>query len=105
MCWPSSEIVAGLVGGLLAIGGQIFVVWWQQRPQKKLDDDRKKTLKRLLDSTQHEWRKMETLQRVIGADRETTARLLVELGARGSTAQDDVWALIAKKPLPISTDD
>jgi len=31
-----------------------------------------------------DWRKLSTLFRVIGADRDTTTRLLIELGARGS---------------------
>ena len=31
-----------------------------------------------------EWRKLETLMRVIGSDDTTTKRLLLEIGARGS---------------------
>lgn len=48
------------------------------------------------------WRNMETLSRVIGCDRETTARLLIEIGARGSETENDVWAYIKDKPLPTS---
>ena len=45
---------------------------------------------------------MTTLSSVIGASREETARLLIELGARGNEKANgnDVWAFIINKPLP-----
>lgn len=50
-----------------------------------------------------EWRKLSTLSRVIGADADTTKRLLIELGARGSEKPredgEEVWGLISKHPL------
>ena len=46
------------------------------------------------------WRRLETLQRVIGADDKTTVRLLLEIGARGSQTGNPVWGLIARNPLP-----
>ena len=45
------------------------------------------------------WRKTATLSRVIGADREVTTRLLIEIGARGSESEDEVWGLIDEHPL------
>lgn len=110
MGWLTSEVVAGLVGGLTAISGQLFVHWYQQRPQAQLDESRKESLRFMLDpknmpdSVSDGWRKIETLQRVIGADRETTTRLLVEIGARGSMKNADVWALIRDKPIPTQGD-
>ena len=47
-----------------------------------------------------EWRQLDTLARVIGADYATTKRLLIELGARGSETESDAWAMKAMKPLP-----
>lgn len=41
---------------------------------------------------------MATLSRVIGADEETTKRLLIELGARGSEKDDGLWGLIENHP-------
>ena len=46
------------------------------------------------------WRKMETLSGVIGASREETARLLIEIDARVSETGRDVWAFIKNKPIP-----
>jgi hypothetical protein len=48
------------------------------------------------------WRRLETLQRVIGANEETTIRLLLEIDARGSQGGNVVWGLIARNPLPES---
>ncbi|MFO7759976.1 MAG: ATP synthase subunit I, partial [Roseovarius sp.] len=100
-----SAFFSALLGGLIAILGQIVVHWVKERPKKKLDDKRKETLKFMLKKENMpkdtEWRKIETLERVIGASREETKRLLVEIEARGNEKQDDVWALIKDKPLPI----
>ncbi len=100
-----TEFLAGIVG--VAVGAVIALVadlvrhWYFGRPQKKLDDERKAMLKELLENppTDLGWRKLSTLSRVIGADYETTTRLLIEMGARGSTEKKDVWALKSKKPL------
>ena len=49
-----------------------------------------------------EWRKLQTLSRIIGADYETTTRLLIEIGARGSEKENEVWALLSEKPLGLT---
>jgi hypothetical protein len=46
------------------------------------------------------WRKMQALSGVIGASRDETALLLIDIGARASETGNDVWAYIAQKPLP-----
>lgn len=73
----------------------------QQRKQKALDNAREKLLKEMLKAS--DWRKLSTLSRVIGADRDTTTRLLIEIGARGSEKlrddEEEVWGLILKHPL------
>ena len=50
-----------------------------------------------------DWRKLSTLSRVIGADADTTRRLLIQLLARGSEKPrgdgEEVWGLISKHPL------
>jgi hypothetical protein len=51
-------------------------------------------LKRLLSGTKYHWRSMGTLSDAIGADDETTARLLLEIGARRSLAKGrDSWGM------------
>jgi hypothetical protein len=93
-------IVGGIVGALIALLSSIVLHWLQGRKANALDRDRKKLLKELLDA--RDWRKLSTLSRVIGADEETTRRLLIELGARGSETvgnAGEVWGLISKHPL------
>ena len=99
------EFFFGLFG--VFVGG--FVSWigiWLKykldtKRGLKLDNLRKADLRQMLENTSKgkEWRRLETLSCVIGADFETTTRLLVEIGARGSESENEVWALKSKKPL------
>ncbi|WP_306111615.1 MULTISPECIES: hypothetical protein [Roseovarius] len=97
-------LLSAIVGGLIAIIGQVFVHWILGRKQRNLDCKRKETLLFMLDPEHMpkdvEWRDIKTLQRIIGASEEETKRLLIEVGARGSTLENDVWALIEHKPFP-----
>lgn len=54
----------------------------------------------MLRSPKYQWRKLETLKHVIGADEETTKRLLLEVGARASEDGQPLWGLIERNPLP-----
>lgn len=94
--------LAGVViGALLAISGNLLLHWLQDRPRRELDQARKRLLiimlrdKRFPDN----WRKISTLSRVIGANEETTKRLLIEVTARGSEKDDGLWGLIEFHPL------
>jgi len=101
-----SEFWAGFFGVVTGVAASAVAMWvqhhLQNKEQKKLDDLRKIDLLHMLENPpqNNEWRKLETLSRVIGADYATTTRLLVEIGARGSETGSDVWALKSQKPLP-----
>jgi hypothetical protein len=94
-------LIGGVVGGLLVIVGNLLLNWLQHRKEKALDEARKRLLEEMLNAS--DWRKLSTLFRVVGADRDTTTRLLIEIGARGSEKQredgEEVWGLISKHPL------
>ena len=77
------------------------MTWMRLARARELDEKRKSLLKTALENPPHgkEWRSIQTLSRIIGANYETTTRLLIELGARGSEGESDVWALISRKPL------
>lgn len=100
-----AEFWSGLLGVFTGAGVSWCGIWLKHhldtKRQKELDGLRKDNLQHMLDNPPlgNEWRKLETLARVIGADYETTTRLLVELGARGSETENEVWALKTKKPL------
>ena len=46
-----------------------------------------------------QWRKLSTLSSVIGSNNETTKRLLIEVEARGSESNNELWGLIKHHPL------
>lgn len=89
------------VGSAITLAGQWLKHCWETKTVRKRDDDRKALLRQMLDNPGTTgWRKLVTLSRVIGASPDETARLLIEIGARGSEAEEQVWAYIKEKPLP-----
>lgn len=94
-------LVGTILGAAIAVIGGLVLHWFQNRKLSALDAARTKLLRQMLDS--RDWRKLSTLSRVVGADGDTTRRLLIELGARGSEKPhedgDEVWGLISKHPL------
>lgn len=103
----SESVVIALIGVAGAVIGSIATVsvqWLshhlQQCTAKKRDQPRKELLIKMLKSPEHKWRKLNTLMHVVGADEETTKRLLLELGARASEDGKPLWGLIERNPLP-----
>jgi hypothetical protein len=94
-------LVGVVIGALLAILGNLLLHWVQDRPRRKLDKSRKTLLIKMLQDGrfQDKWRHISTLSRVVGADKETTERLLIEINARGSEKDDGLWGLIEFHPL------
>jgi hypothetical protein len=94
-------VIGVAIGAILQCFLDIFKDYVKGLRQKKIDENRKKLLQEALlnPPVGKEWRCIYTLMRIIGADRETTTALLIELGARGSESENDVWALIKNKPL------
>jgi hypothetical protein len=93
-------LVGAVIGGLLTLSGNLLLHWLQDRPRRTLDEGRKKLLEIMLNDSRFpkRWRQLSTLSRVIGADEETTKRLLIEVGARGSEKDDGFWGLIVHHP-------
>lgn len=94
-------LVGVITGAIITITGNVLLHWLQGRKGNALDGARKKLLKELLQA--RDWRKFSTLSRVVGADSDTTKRLLIAIGARGSEKPredgEEVWGLISKHPL------
>lgn len=89
-----------VIGGLLTILGSILSHCLKQRSLAKKDRPRKKLLLEMLEDNRFadHWRKLDTLMHVVGANEETTKRLLIELGARGSEDHQELWGLIKHHP-------
>ncbi len=100
--WVALVGFAGVIlGACITVAGNLLLHWFQDRPRQELDKVRKKLLEQMLRDTRFKeyWRKIATLSRVVGADEETTKRLLIELGARSSEKDDGLWGLLEYHPL------
>src|SRR5690606_523685 len=94
-------IIGVLVGGAVTVAGQWLKHQWATQDSPARDQKRKALLTQMLNNPGPEgWRDMKTLSGVIGASRDETARLLIEIGARSSETGAGVWAFIKDKPLP-----
>lgn len=99
------DFLLGMAGVVVGAVGQFIIEHLRHKretkAQRELDDKRKALLQQALENPPagKEWRELTTLSRIIGADLATTTRLLIELGARGSEGEHDVWALLSTKPL------
>lgn len=101
----SSEFWAGIIGvvagGVVTTLGHLIVHNRQTADARKRDEKRKAILTEMLENPGPEgWREMNTMANVIGANRDETARLLIDLDARASETGKDVWAFIKDKPIP-----
>ncbi|WP_375582306.1 hypothetical protein [Cyclobacterium xiamenense] len=89
-----------IIGSLATLAGTWLSHYLAQRAEAEKERSRKDLLLDLLNDEAHDWRELETLQHVIGADEATTKRLLIDIGARASENGKPLWALISKQPLP-----
>lgn len=94
-------LVGVIIGAVITVAGNLLLHWFQDNPRRKLDEGRKELLEQMLRDSRFKehWRKIATLSRVIGADEETTKRLLIEIRARGSERDDGLWSLLYYHPL------
>ena len=99
------EFWLGIIGVAVGSVGQFIIDHFRHKRETKADEELDKRRRVLLEEALKnppvgkEWRELQTLSRIIGADYQTTTRLLIELGARGSEKENEVWALLSKKPL------
>jgi hypothetical protein len=81
-----SELIQNFVNGIL-----LTVLGWFS--SKVSDGRKKKILRDRLLKDKRKWRSMKSLCNSIREDETTTKRLLIEIGARASTADKNVWTL------------
>ena len=86
-------VVGALVGGLASLGGTVLNDYLSRRPARELDRKREETLRKRFEASNRNWIPIENLKDCIGADRETTIRHLLMIGARRSLAGNEVWGL------------
>jgi len=86
-------LVGVVVGSVLTIIGNIVLHSLKQRAEAGKYAPHKKLLIEMLEDERfpNKWRKLDTLMHVIGADEETTKRLLLEIDARASEDGQALW--------------
>ena len=90
--WPS--VIGTIVGGCVSIATTAATDHIRDKKAGRLDSIRTKRLEQHLSDKRYEWRTLDALSDVIGADRDTTVRLLLLMGARKSQKKgQDLWTL------------
>lgn len=80
------EEIAGVVyGSIMAV--------WAIFQGESLERKRKCRLQRMLSDPKWDWRSLTWLSASIGADQETTKRLLMKMGARPRPTNSQYWGL------------
>ena len=93
-------VAGAVIGSISTVVGQWLSHYLKEKASANRDKPRKNLLLQMLSSKKYQWRKLETLMHVIGADEKTTKRLLLEIGARASEDGQPLWGLIKRNPLP-----
>ncbi|MCH7638123.1 MAG: hypothetical protein IH855_01465 [Bacteroidetes bacterium] len=103
----SEPIIIGPIGVLGAVIGSVATIAAQlaaSHIDKKMREQREQPQLEMLDEMlrheEHKWRSFGVLMHVIGADEETTKRLLLKVGARASEDGQPLWGLRSRNPLP-----
>jgi hypothetical protein len=93
-------VAGAVVGSVATVAGSIVLHCLKARAAEKREKPRRDVLLQMLRNPEYKWRKLDTLMHVIGADEQTTKRLLLEIGARASEDGQPLWGLIERNPLP-----
>jgi hypothetical protein len=95
-----AAIVGSIVGGLGSFGATWLSAYLSRKRPDPADEAAKRLLKEMLEAPAWQWRKFRSLSNVVGLSEERTRQLLLEIGARGSETNPELWGLISRNPLP-----
>jgi hypothetical protein len=87
--------IAGTIFGSLS---SILTIIVQRNIHSKSDHARKKILRKMLSTKKWKWRDIDSLCKVIGTNEEKAKELLLEIGARASEDEKEIWGLIKRNP-------
>ena len=96
-------VAGAVIGSVATLAGSLLLHCLKERAAAKRDEPRKKLLLEMLENPKHQWRRLETLMHVIGADERATKTLLLAVGARASEDGQPLWGLTKRNPLPSGT--
>src|SRR5207247_661563 len=93
-------VAGAVIGSVATTVGQVALYCFRQRATAAQNEARKSLLREMLENPKHQWRRLETLMHVIGADERTTKDLLLQIDARASEDGQPLWGLKKRNPLP-----
>ena len=93
-------ITGAVIGSVATIIGNVVLHFLKERTDAQREKPQRAILAEMLKHPDHQWRKLDTLMHVIGADEQTAKRLLLEIGARASEDGQPLWGLLERNPLP-----
>jgi hypothetical protein len=93
-------LIGVVVGSVISVCGTLLLHHLREKSKAKSDEPRKQLLLDMLRDPRFDWRNLDTLSHVIGADEKTTTALLIQVGARASEDGKGLWGLLEKHPLP-----
>src|SRR3972149_10255862 len=89
-------VTGAVIGALATMAGSVLLHCLKERAAAKKENPRKGLLLDMLKHPEHQWRRLDTLMHVIGADEKTTKDLLLQIGARASEDGQPPWGLTAR---------
>jgi hypothetical protein len=92
-------VSGAVIGSIATLAGNWLKHWLEEKSRSKKEQPAKDLLIEMLSHKDYTWRNLSTLSHVIGADEETTKRLLLEVGARASEDGKALWAMKSRAPL------
>lgn len=93
-----AAVLGAFIGAGATITGNFITHWANHKRSNALLAKRQALLRRLLEDPDYQWRTIETLSASIGASEETTAEILIEMGARTYESNRRAWGLISRNP-------
>jgi hypothetical protein len=98
-------VIGAVIGSIATIAGNLALHCLKERAASKREKPQRDLLLEMLLHPNYQWRKLNTLMHVIGADESNTKRLLLEVGARASEDGQPLWGLKSRNPLPGETNE
>ena len=93
---------AALLGSVVGGVGTFGATWLNAYLNRKRPDlgreAAKALLRKMLEAERFRWRYLGTLANVVGLSPGETRMLLLEIGARGSERNSEVWGLLSRNP-------
>lgn len=97
----TAAVLGALIGGVVSPLTTWFSDFLRHRRSGRTDRIRRERLKTILNLPNRKFVALSSLARAVAADEKTTARLLLEIGARHSLRRSSTkWVLLSRAPFP-----